>query len=254
MNGIYALIIAFSMYSAIPMPKIEWTKERMRYMLCFFPLVGAASGILLVLWKRFGAVIAGTGALHTAVLVLIPFLVTGGIHMDGFLDTADALASYRSREEKLQILKDSHTGAFALIAGLCYMVLAFGAYGELTQTSACLLALGFVLSRALSALSVVTFQMAKNSGLVASFSDAAQKRAVAAVMCGYILACLALYILLGGLQGAVCFCAALLVFCYYRFMSYRQFGGITGDLAGFFVQVCELAIAVTAAVTQNLLH
>ena len=41
MNLIYNLIIAFAMYSKIPMPHIDWTKERMRYVFCFFPVIGA---------------------------------------------------------------------------------------------------------------------------------------------------------------------------------------------------------------------
>lgn len=66
----------------------------------------------------------------TAVLILIPVLITGGIHLDGLLDTADALSSYKTKEEKLEILKDSHAGAFAIIIGICWFVLDFGIYSR----------------------------------------------------------------------------------------------------------------------------
>lgn len=55
-----------------------------------------------------------------------PGSVTGGIHLDGLLDTADALSSYKTKEEKLEILKDSHAGAFAIIIGICWFVLVSG--------------------------------------------------------------------------------------------------------------------------------
>ena len=103
-----SLCVAFSMYSKIPMPQVEWTKESMQYCICFFPAVGAVIGAATLLWNMLvGAKLSGS-LLFTAVLILIPVLITGGIHLDGLLDTADALSSYKTKEEKLEILKDSH--------------------------------------------------------------------------------------------------------------------------------------------------
>ena len=124
------MCVAFSMYSKIPMPQVEWTKESMQYCICFFPAVGAVIGAATLLWNMLvGAKLSGS-LLFTAVLILIPVLITGGIHLDGLLDTADALSSYKTKEEKLEILKDSHAGAFAIIIGICWFVLDFGIYSE----------------------------------------------------------------------------------------------------------------------------
>ncbi len=95
-------------------------KEAMRYAMCFFPVIGAVIGGLLSLWICLTG--DSTGSLFRAsVAVLIPLIVTGGIHLDGLLDAADALSSYKTMEEKLEILKDSHTGAFAIVVG-CALV------------------------------------------------------------------------------------------------------------------------------------
>ena len=102
------------------------------------------------------------------------------------------------------------------------------------------LAIGFMLSRALSGLAIVSFRMAKNTGLAATFSDMAVKSRVKMVMIIYIILCAVGMILLEPVLGTVCFLSALFMFAYYRHMSYQKFGGITGDLAGFFLQVCEL--------------
>ena len=177
------------MYSKIPMPQVEWTKESMQYCICFFPAVGAVIGAATLLWNMLvGAKLSGS-LLFTAVLILIPVLITGGIHLDGLLDTADALSSYKTKEEKLEILKDSHAGAFAIIIGICWFVLDFGIYSEADAHTIGLLAIGFVISRTLSGLSLVSFRMAKNTGLAATFSDMALKSRVRIVMICYLIVC-----------------------------------------------------------------
>lgn len=253
MNLLYSLVIAFSMYSKIPMPTVDWTKERMRYVFCFFPLIGMVIGAVMLLWLRVGMRITGNDNLNTAILMLIPVAITGGIHLDGFLDTSDAIHSYKTMDEKLEILKDSHSGAFAIIMGLCYFVLSFGAYSAVTWKTMKVLAVGFILSRALSGLSVVTFKMAKKSGLAASFSDMAQKKTVGCVMSVYCIVCLLLMVTTDVILGPICFASAILVFVFYRRFSYQKFGGITGDLAGFFLQVCELVMVLSVVIASNLL-
>ena len=109
-----------------------------------------------------------------------------------------------------------------------------------------------MISRALSGLAVVTFPMAKNSGLAASFSGQAQKKTVAVTMwCCLVLA--EGWILYAGGAAAASMTAvgAALTFLYYYCMAKKEFGGITGDLAGYFLQVCELVLtAVLAAVAR----
>ena len=253
MNLIYNLIIAFAMYSKIPMPHIDWTKERMRYVFCFFPVIGVVIGGAMVLWEKYGMLLTGNEDFHTAVLILIPVIITGGIHFDGFLDTCDALSSYKTMEEKLEILKDSHAGAFAILMGCCYFVLDYGVFHAVDMRAMRLLAVGYVLSRSLSGLAIVAFQKARKSGLAATFSDSAQKKTVAITMIVYIVACAAVMIVTEPVVGTICFLTAILVFMWYRFMSYGKFGGITGDLAGFFLQVCELVMAVVTVTAIHLI-
>ena len=161
--------VAFSMYSAIPMPQIEWNEKNMKYMLAFLPLVGVAQAALLLGWTALSGWLAVNGVLFAAAAALIPLLVTGGIHMDGLCDTADALASHQTREKKLEILKDSHTGAFAVIGCCAYLLLTFALWtqpeGAQRWLAAETAAVGAVLSRAISAFAVVSIPCAKNSGL-----------------------------------------------------------------------------------------
>ena len=248
MNLLGSFVIAFSMYSKIPMPQVEWTKERMRYAMCFFPLIGAVIGGLLLLFSAI-CEMAGLGKVfYVCVGTVLPLIVTGGIHMDGFLDVTDARSSYRSREEKLRILKDPHTGAFAIIGFGIYLFLYAGAFSELNFRFLSLFAGSFVLTRALSGLSVVSFPMAKKDGLAAEFSQSAVKRTVRMVMFLYIAASAGFMLWTNAFAGSICLAGASLVFGLYYRMSKKEFGGITGDLAGYFLQNCELVILILAAV------
>lgn len=131
MNGIYSCLIAISMYSRLPVPQVEWTDERMRHVMCFFPVVGVIEGLCLGGWFLLADRIWKLSLTATVLWgAAIPLLVTGGIHMDGFMDTMDALCSYGDREKKLQILKDPHLGAFAVISAITYMLLYTGALYE----------------------------------------------------------------------------------------------------------------------------
>ena len=91
-------------------------------------------------------------------MVLIPFAVTGGIHMDGYLDTADAMASWQPRERRLEILKDSNAGAFAVISCAVWFPLQFGICVQAGEERALpLLCCTFALSRSLAAIGGLVF-------------------------------------------------------------------------------------------------
>lgn len=243
-----AMIIAVAMYSKIPMPRVDWNEKNMRYAMCFFPLVGVVIGALEYLAGNLIACWKGEGTLLYAVaLSLIPVFVTGGIHLDGFADTMDAKSSYGDREKKLEILKDPHTGAFAIISLCCYFLLCTGVWSEMKAERLAAAALVFVFSRSLSGISVVTFQAAKNSGLLRTFQDGAQKRNVRIVLIFWMIAAGAGMVCLAGVCGGIAVVGGLAVFFYYYEFSRKQFGGITGDLAGYFLQICELMMLAILA-------
>lgn len=242
--------IAFSMYSKIPMPKTKWNEENMRYSMCFFPLIGLVIGALIYGWCYLCSALGFGVLLRLSGILVIPTLITGGIHLDGFIDTQDALSSYQPKERKLEILKDSHIGAFALISCMVYFIIYVGVWSELNMQSVYSLCFGYVLSRALSGFSVVSFDLAKESGLAHAFSDAAQKRVVRVVMfCIAALAGIGMMIV-GGAIGISIFLGAIVAFHIYRTTASKQFGGITGDLAGWFLQLCELFMAIGALIGQ----
>lgn len=240
------MLVAFAMYSRLPVPKADWEDQNMKYCICFFPLIGLVSGLLVnLVWRLLS--LAGAGnAVQGSVLAVLPILVTGGIHMDGFLDTSDAIGSWKSIEEKLEIMKDSRSGASAVICGLCYMALYVGAMASVNEKALLLTAAGFMLSRAYSGFGLIVLRKAKKTGLLRSFSDRAAAQRCRWIMLLWILAASGIMIGIDPVRGLACAGCALLVFLWYRHTAYAKFGGITGDLAGYFLQICELAVAMTA--------
>ncbi len=252
MNLPGSMMIAFSMYSRIPVPQVQWTKERMKYAMCFFPLIGAVIGLL-----EYGAILLlrtlGFPFLEQILPVVIPVVVTGGIHMDGLLDVIDAKSSHGETEKKLEILKDPHTGAFAIIGCGIYFLLYLAFFMEMRPVMIPAFCITFVITRALSGLSVVTFPMAKKSGLAATFSDGAHKRVVGTVMALYLIISLpAVWLLTGATAALGVFVISFVVFLYYYHMAKREFGGITGDLAGYFLQILELALVMVLAILSHM--
>lgn len=237
------------------MPRSEWTEENISYAMCFFPWVGAVIGAASYGIFCLKNLACDRGILlddlfWTALLVLVPILITGGIHMDGFLDTQDALNSYQTKERRLEILKDSHAGAFAMISCAVYMVAYLGVYSSLTMESIKVLILGFMLSRTLSGLSVIIFPQAREKGLAATFSQNAAKRTSKRVLIGYLVMLCVVMLMTGRWMGLAALVVAGFTFLYYYRMSMAKFGGITGDLAGYFLQMCELLMAAAVVIVD----
>ena len=170
--------------------------------------------------------------------------------MDGFLDTVDARSSHQSRERKLEILKDPHAGAFAIAGCGVYLLFYAAAFSELSPEAFPGIAGVFVMSRALSGYSVVTFPKAKKDGLVTAFAKGASQAptAVSGILLCWLAGGFFWILLTGGLVMAlVAGAGAAAAFLWYRRMALQEFGGITGDLAGYFLQMAELFMIGAAA-------
>lgn len=241
---------AFAMFSKIPAPMVDWNKENMKYMMCFFPFVGAVIGVLT--WLT-GCVLGNYVKLDpfflTVILTVIPVVVTGGIHVDGLLDTSDALSSWQERTRRLEILKDSHAGAFAVITACVYFILWLGVWSQLQNNpkGICIMSMGYMMSRCLSGIGVITFPKAKSDGTVAEFSRNASEITARNILMVMFVILVALMLWVSPVMGVLAVLSALLVFWWYHHMAMEYFGGTTGDLSGFFLCICEVVMALVLA-------
>ena len=251
MDLIGSFCIAFSLYSRIPMPQVKWTEKRMRLALLFFPLVGFPVGLgeylLLPLVRlHFGIPAAAVCA------ALLPVFLTGGIHLDGYLDVTDALSSWQSCQRRLEILKDPHVGSFAVIGAASCLLWTYGLFTAFDCGHLPALLWIPVLCRALSGLCLLHFPKAKKDGLGATFADAADQQTVTAALLLYVLLSLTALFFTEGIS-ALWFLPVLFwhLLRYHR-IALRDFGGVTGDLAGWFLVRTEIGL-LTVLVCWNVL-
>ena len=249
-----SLISAFAMYSRIPMPQVEWKEVNRRHVLGWFPVIGAVIGGLLLLWRIFCTKFACGQMLFAAVAVMIPVLVTGGIHLDGFCDVTDARASCAEKEKRLQIMSDPHIGSFAVIRVCLYLILQTALFTQISDfRSTAVIACGYVISRALSGLSAVTFRCAKKDGTLQDFVKPAHRAVTIAMVSVFAVTAFGIMINAVFPQGCAAFGSAVLCFLYYRYIAYKEFGGTTGDLCGWFLQLCEIAMPAAAVLTGSII-
>jgi adenosylcobinamide-GDP ribazoletransferase len=216
----------------------------LRYSLCFFRWWGFSwarsrfGWLYLAAWLGLGAILTG------AVGCAIPLIVTGGIHMDGFMDSLDALSSHRPREEMLRILKDSHAGPSRRWLRTV-LILDAAALSEMPFKAAAVLSGGFVLSAPTARFDGAPARRAggRHGRLGQERRRGAGRDGDHDWSVGWITVFRAAMLLYAPLLDADrTGLVAVAVFAYLRVA--RRFGGVTGDLAGWFLQVCELGIAL----------
>lgn len=248
MSILKSFVIAFSVYSKIPVPQFEWKEEDMKYMMCFFPWVGGLIGLLLYGWAVLCRKLDIGSFCQVLMCAVIPLAVSGGFHVDGFMDTMDAFHSYQEKERKLEILKDSHIGAFAVIMLALYGLIYLAAYSEVQDIDIYrILCAGFFLSRALSGVAVLMFPKAKKNGMLHTFDEVSRTGIVRNILVLQCIACVIFMVIQSVTTGSLIAGTAFVVFWYYYRKTKKELGGITGDTAGYFVTVCEGAMAVMAA-------
>lgn len=248
MRVIKSFFIAVSIYSKIPVPQFEWKEDDMKYVFCFFPWIGALIGGCIYFWNYLCGLYHIGVLCRTALEMAIPIFITGGFHMDGFMDTMDAIHSYSPKEKKLEILRDSHIGAFAVIMPAVYGLVLFGAFSEIERGALLkIVCCGFFLSRCLCGIGAVSFPLAKKDGMLYTFADSSHKKIVKGSLFLQSAVCAGLMCFWSFPAGLTAVATAVLAFIYYFYRSRKEFGGITGDTAGYFILLCEICIIASAA-------
>ena len=241
---LHAFFMCQSMFCAIPAPQV-WEEKARDKMLLFLPVVGLELGLI---WAGLGWLcrFLGLPELVTAlVLTVWPWLSTGFLHLDGFMDVTDAVKSCRSPERRREILKDPHVGSFAVI-GLTLLVLAQFVFFASVGSETPLWVLVFVpaVSRCCSALAVTVLPAMSTSQYAGQKKPKAHLVILGAMLCAFVAAGFLLcgkfgFVLIGCMAG---FALALR-------KGYHSLCGMNGDISGYALTIGELwGIAVYALI------
>lgn len=232
-RALTALSMSFCMYTAIPLPLKAWDEKARPLMLVFFPVVGLFLGLLWYGLAWLGGLFALPKAVFAVVLCLFPYVITGHLHLDGFMDCSDAILSRRSLADKQKILKDPHVGAFAVISLAILFLLSFSFAFSLPET-ANLKALVFAPMgvRCVSALCVENFLPMNHSQYAQGF-DRKNKSVHNGFLSSFLLLALAGAYLTAGPSGLSSALAAAAV-CFLSILYARkELSGMSGDVAGY---------------------
>ena len=231
--------MAWGMFFMIPCPYKKWDSSKYPQMLNFLPAVGLMCGILHAL-AAFILAKLSAGLIGGGILAVLPWILTGFIHLDGYMDCADAVLSRREKEERLRILKDSHVGSFAVIMMVVLGVLQFAACANFSLSGKEYFALALipVVSRSCTSAAVLNLKPLPTSSYAKMFRKGtplllkliplivtAAAAVIAPILCGRKGLCV-----LFGIIGY------LLTLLYIK----SDLGGMSGDISGASITLSEL--------------
>ena len=235
-------IIALTFLTRIPFPlPKDVSSEEFIKSYRFYPVVGLVLGVLLWLMAKF--LLPYYPPLVLGALVLgAELMLTGGIHLDGFMDSMDGLLSARSPEKILEIMKDSRVGAHASMALVGLLLLKFTLLANLTVSKLPLLIVMPMLARWVFQIGMIGFPYARSQGLGKGFHEATQW--IPFLLSGIIVCGISFYLL--GFAGPLAFVISSLIITIVAYKISSFLGGLTGDLYGAFIELSEVIILLVA--------
>jgi len=244
--------MALGMFIGIPLPFHIWDEKLTSIMVVSFPLVGVVIGAIwwgasvLLLMPTFPLVIVA------ALLTVAPFFIAGFIHLDGYMDTSDALLSRRPLEDKLRILKDPLVGAFAVVMVVILFLLQFAAMYTVVDGGRflALLIVICVISRCCSAFAIFVMRHMPISNYIALLGKNINMSNKVAIVIIAISA-IGFSFLYAGVYGLVVCGAVVFGYAWAMRVVYRDFKGISGDLLGYALVISEVFGLIALALLQG---
>jgi adenosylcobinamide-GDP ribazoletransferase len=231
---------------APPVVRRPFTATELGRAVGFFPLVGILiGGGLAGLDYVLGTVFPP--AIVTVLVLSIWVVVTGALHLDGFLDTCDGLWGGKTPEERLRIFRDERVGSYAVIGGVLLLLTKYSALGALAERGPALV-LAATLGRWGMAIAVVAFPYARVEGLGRDIKDHAGwtqgfLATVTAGLAGWLAA---------ERLGIAAMLAAGLATCLGAFFVMRRVPGLTGDIYGAVCEVVEVLVILVVVAGERI--
>ena len=239
----HAFAMCQSMFCAIPCPWKTWDEQARDKMLLFLPVVGLEIGLIWVILAQLCRLLALPTLVAGLILAVYPYLVTGFLHLDGFMDVTDAVKSWRDLDRRREILKDSHVGSFAVINIVLLVVAQFALFSAAKETANSIILL-FVpaVSRCCSTLAVTGLKPMSTSQYANREKQTFHLIVTAVLLCVFVAAG---FLLCGKYGFASVGC--LIGYGLALRRGYRSLEGMNGDISGYALTVGELcAVAVYA--------
>jgi adenosylcobinamide-GDP ribazoletransferase len=232
-------LLCIQFFTIIPYNKeIHWEKKAIQGCLVFFPIVGLLIGSIGFLQYWLLITYTPLPVVFISLWILFYFIaITGGLHLDGWMDCSDAFFSYRDKERRIQIMDDPRVGSFAVLSVIFLLAFRYLFLYEIFNQSFILSATGMlvipILTRGMVVYSLVNGKLAKNTGLAAAFQKEVQsKTAVWSSFVVILLVSIMTLFLSISFYSVILVLAALIFLALFYSFCLKQFGGINGDTLG----------------------
>ena len=242
-NSIHSLLSAFRTLTILSWPGKE--SEDLSSALPWFPVVGAILGLILYTLARIGLYLPFTWYGGIAIIIVgVGVWLTRGLHLDGVADWADSFGGSYSKEKRLAIMKDSHIGAFGVIALILLLFAKWLAIERLLSSGLIIwVVIIMVISRDMMVELITTLPYARpGEGMGKPFVEGAslRHRLISHILC-------LLFCLLFGPFGFALWGVAMIITWIFHIRCKKGFGGITGDLLGTANEMVEVILLIILA-------
>lgn len=246
-NPLVALIAAAQFLTTIPpLIRRRFTAQEMGLSVGFYPPVGALIGLFLFAADSLLVFLNMPELLRASLVLTAWVLLTGALHLDGFLDTCDGLLGGFTPERRMEIMRDERVGAYALAGGMLLFLLKFSSLVSLNAHLPALLITPTIGRWAISTV-LVAFPYARPDGLGREMKDnTTWKQALLASLFALGITWLA-----AGWQGLLALAAAALVMLVFARYTLKRIPGLTGDIYGATNELVECAVLITLVILQE---
>ena len=242
----HSFLIALQFLTRLPVfIEPDYALPRRLNAILFYPLIGLMIGGLLYITQL--ALTSVEPLLAAAIILSLWVMITGGLHLDGLADSADAWAGgLGDVQRSLEIMKDPRSGALAIVVLIVFLLLKFAAiYVLIKQQQVQWLIISPLCGRAAVVLLLMITPYARKNGLGSEMAEQSPRLPVAISL---LLSIGVLFFWLRPAQWLLLLTMLLVVFYFIRRLMMQRIGGMTGDTAGAMIELIELSVLLLAAI------
>lgn len=246
-----SLLLAMQFLTTFPLKIKDFSDKKMAWALVYFPLVGLCLGLMLMGLNRLLFISGFQSVVINIILVIVLIIFTGGMHLDGLADTADAFLSGKEKKEMLEIMRDAHIGVMGVLSLISIILLKIGLLSSLSvaEKPAALL-LMCILSRWSVVLVMYLFPYARQEGKARLFIQGLNLKIFIVSLVVVLIFSFAIWGLKGLLVLVVISGSAYLM----NKVINRKIGGVTGDTLGATIEVMEIAVLLIVCIMQGVIY
>ena len=244
-----SFLLALQFLTVIPIRVREAGEKQIASSVIYFPLAGLLLGSFLAALNLLLTYLDFSYVALNIILVVALAIITGGMHLDGLSDTADAFLSGKPKEEMLNIMRDSHAGVMGVLSLVSVLLLKIALLSSMTgQSRIAALIMMCVFSRWSAVLVMFCFSYARDEGKAGVFMRGMNLK-VFILSSVIVVICAAL-----AWQIAALIVLLIIAGCAYGFGKFatKRIGGITGDTLGAGIELTEIITLLSVFILGNI--